>query len=256
MRFFVASLAALASIAHGQYCAAGPTSAQDSNLGEVILKGDSKDIDNVANCPGQTGTQDHTDEIADLVVGNSYTLEYHVTTCGGPYNRASAAWIDWDGDGVFDDNEQLGEVLHTTDTPDSLKSVAFVVPAGGAVPGTRLRVMVQESSATVLTPCAVFAYGGVKDFGINVITSSASGLSGGSIFLIVVPVLAIFYFAGGFAWGHKLGKEGNDRILHKEFWTDFPSYVATGFSVTLLATKGAINKLKGGGAETTDYEEY
>jgi hypothetical protein len=83
--------------APGEYCVAGPTSEQDSNLGRVQLTGFSSSIDNTVDCPGQTDTQLYLSEKADLVVGRSYTLVYDVTTCGQPYSRASQAWIDWDG---------------------------------------------------------------------------------------------------------------------------------------------------------------
>jgi len=91
--------AALVGNALGQdaYCEAGPTSDQDSNLGPVSLVGASLTISDNTDCPGQIDVQDFTSQVADLVVGESYTLTYHVTTCGGPYNRASGAWIDFNG---------------------------------------------------------------------------------------------------------------------------------------------------------------
>jgi hypothetical protein len=80
-----------------EYCVAGPTSPLDSNLGRVHLDGFSSSIDNAVDCPGQTSTQLYLDEEADLVVGQSYSLVYDVTTCGSEYSRASQAWIDWQG---------------------------------------------------------------------------------------------------------------------------------------------------------------
>ena len=84
-----------------EYCVAGPTSPSDSNLGRVHLDGVSSSIDNTVDCPGQVGNQYYLDEEADLMVGQSYTLFYDVTTCGGPYTRAGQAWIDWEGNVFF-----------------------------------------------------------------------------------------------------------------------------------------------------------
>ena len=128
-----------------------------------------------------------------------------------------------------------------------------------------LQIMVQESSATELDPCARFAYGGAKDFGISILTSKpASSSSGALVFFVAVPSIAALYFGIGFGLNHKNGKEGNDRIPHLEFWKEFPSYVATGFSVTFVALQSTFNKLKAavsggttsGDTKSEEYEEY
>jgi hypothetical protein len=234
------------------YCAAGPTSVQDSNIGEVTLEG----IDDAVNCPGVTGVQVNLNEKASLTIGKEYTLTYHVTTCGGPYNRASGAWIDFNANQVFDDDELLGGgIQHTTTNPDEVQTVTFTVPSTATpVAGTRLRVMVQESSAQTLDSCAVFAYGGVKDFAIDL---TAGGLSGGWIFIFALGGGAFLYLAGGAAFQYNNGQRGSDLIINKDFWSNFGSYVSTGFSVTFVAIQGCIAKVKGGGtAENVDYEDY
>jgi hypothetical protein len=260
------TLFGLFATASGQiapYCEAGPTSAQDSNLGEVSLRGECKHIDNPVDCPGQTGTQDLTAERADLVIGKTYTLHWDVTTCGGPYNRASAAWIDWAGTGSFTGVTTLADV-HTTSgsEPTDSVSISFTVPDTAVVGETRLRVLVQESSATSLDPCQVFAYGGVKDFTVEILDKdpgcapAGGGISGGVLFLIITPVVFALYCGVGFGLNAKNGVEGMDRFPNWSFWQEFPSYVATGFSVTCVTLSGCFNKLRGGGADTTDIEEY
>ena len=152
------------------YCEAGPTSTQDSNLGHVYLMGETKNITDPTDCPGQYGVQDLTTEVADLMQGKIYELTYHVTTCGGPYNRISAVWIDFNGDGVFNTSEQIGNVKQTSDTPDDRIKIAIKVPQNLSNLNTVMRVMVQEESdPEKMDPCAMYAYGGVKDFGIQII---------------------------------------------------------------------------------------
>lgn len=255
MRFaaFVSLMFAFANAQIAPYCQAGPTSAQDSNLGEVKLQ----QIDNKVDCPGQTGTQDHTDESATLVPGRTYTITWMVTTCGGPYNRASVAWIDWSGAGNWDNPTPLGDVQHTGDTPSEQKSLTFTVPSDAVIGKTRMRVMVQESSAQTLLPCGVFAYGGVKDFSIQISSSggggdSSGGLSGGSVFLILMVVAVVVYCGAGFALNKKNGSP--DMIPHKEFWTAFPSYVASGFSYTFVCIKQTCSRFSGGSSSTNEEE--
>ena len=40
---------------------------------------------------------------ADLSIGKSYALDVTMGTCGGSYAGALSAWIDFNGDGDFDD---------------------------------------------------------------------------------------------------------------------------------------------------------
>jgi hypothetical protein len=120
------------------YCVARPTSALDSNLGRVHLDGFSSSIDNTVDCPGQTSTQLYLDEEADLVVGQSYSLVYDVTTCGSEYSRASQAWIDWQGTGEFTESDALGATQQSV-TSETI-SLIFTVPLDATVGSTRLRV--------------------------------------------------------------------------------------------------------------------
>lgn len=220
-----------------------------------------KKIDDKTDCPGLTGTQDHTDEIADLIPGRTYTITWTVSTCGGPYNRASVAWIDWAGAGNWDAPVPLGDVQHTADTPSEEKSLTFTVPEDATLGETRLRVMVQESSAQSLLPCGVFAYGGVKDFTVTIASSpvgpgSSGGLSGGALFLILLPVAFIVYCGVGFGLNKQKGMETSDAIPQKEFWLAFPSYVATGCSVSFLFCKSLVDKARGGGSTGGDEGEF
>jgi hypothetical protein len=119
--------------------------------------------------------------------------------------------------------------------------------------------MVQETSATTLDPCAVYAYGGVKDYSIDIVAGGGAGgggMSGGDVFLIVAPLMFFSYLAAGYAINHRNGKPG---IPHADFWKQFPSYVSTGCSVTWvnlqkLAGKGGDSTSQPGGSK--DYEEY
>jgi len=154
----------LLEVGFAAYCTAGPTSVQDSNLGAVHLQ----EIDDRTNCPGQAGVVDLTNLVANLAPGNEYTISWDVSTCGQSYTRASAAWIDFNGNQIFEPTEQIGFHLTTSQNPTETVSVTFTVPTTAqSGTTTRLRVMVVETSSMTIDPCSIYAYGGAKDFSIQ-----------------------------------------------------------------------------------------
>jgi hypothetical protein len=242
-------LSMMAAVAVAQYCPGanpGPTSALDSNLGPVSMG----DIDNTNDCPGQVGVQDFSSMSTSLGKGGSYTLNYHVTTCGGTYTRVSAAWIDFNQNGVWEDTEMLGGSSVTTTTADNLVAQDFTVPADAVDGPTMLRVAVQERATPSLSPCDAFGYGGVKDFSINIGGKGAGGLSDGSWFLIVVfGIFLPVYTVGGAAFNHNQGKTGIELVPNLDFWRDFPTNVKAGVEKTIGFCKGLAGK------KTDDFAE-
>jgi len=224
------------------YCVAnvGPSSALDSNMGPVHLAGDSKTITQDSDCPGVLGVQLFLSMEADLSPGKSYNLQFTESTCGGIYPTLAAAWIDFNLDGVFSTAEQL-----LAFTPaKGLINVPFTVPSldnktlPAVVGTTRLRVQVQETYQTYIDPCGAFSYGGTKDFGI-IITSPGgsgkkSGVSGGTVFLILLLIGAFLYITIGMLFNkYKRGTTGfQETFPNYEGWSTFFRYVKDGFLFT------------------------
>jgi hypothetical protein len=249
------------------YCVdgVGPKSPQDSNLGFVKLE----QIDDQTNCDGDSGptyVQDFTSKwSAELGTGKEYELTYLASTCGTePWRRVSAAWIDYNQNGIFDDSENLATTQSGDAELDYTIKVKFTVPTDAVMGTTRMRVMLQESSATSLEPCATYAYGGVKDFGIEI---TAGGLSGGWIFTIIVLCSAVVYVGGGYAYNNQQkGKSGMDAVPHLEFWQDLPALVKDGTTFFIAKSKqcfGKVSSMGGNGGEgmitegdSADYDEY
>ncbi|MCH8555056.1 MAG: GEVED domain-containing protein [Schleiferiaceae bacterium] len=155
------------SRAFGQtYCIGGPSSSADSEIAAVTLTGQTSSINYSQICPGTTGVNNQTaTQSADLVVGNSYTLNVNYGTCGSNYNNAGTAYIDFDGDGIFSPSEAVGTTASSM-VPFS-GAYTFTVPPG-AIPGTtRMRVIQWENGSTLpLDPCGTFLWGAVIDFEI------------------------------------------------------------------------------------------
>jgi len=171
----------------GPRCDSGPTTTQDANLGPVSLQGASTAISDQSNCPGQIGPIDLTQQSADIFPGSTYVLSYTISTCGAIYPSVAAAWIDYNGDNSLDDWERIVPFS----SQYGLNSVSFRAATTNATANrtvifgkTWLRVQVQETNAPSIIPCVKFAFGGTKDFAINIALAycnSGPTATGGSV---------------------------------------------------------------------------
>ncbi|MEX2484202.1 MAG: choice-of-anchor J domain-containing protein, partial [Brumimicrobium sp.] len=172
LSFLSISMMSSGFMVSAQYCEEGPTSTFDSNIEEITANGVSSTSINYTGCPGVAGVEDQTSEIIDLVPGQSYSIDVTFGTCGGNYAGAGEAWIDFDGDEVFDPaTESVGTSSGTPGTApwDAPVTFNFTVPAGAVLGSTRLRVMQQEGGTLPLDPCASFSWGSTIDFGVNIV---------------------------------------------------------------------------------------
>jgi hypothetical protein len=163
-----------------QYCSTGgPTSGADSNVQTVSLIGESGAI-NYTGCPGVIGVQNLTNLGTTLSAGNPYTSQIKFGTCGGNYNGAGQAWIDFDQSGSFDPSESIG--TWSGIPPVAISNFNFIVPFGAQNGVTRMRVNQQEGGTLPLNPCASFSWGSVMDFSITIINGvDCSGFIGDDI---------------------------------------------------------------------------
>ncbi|MDG4946043.1 T9SS type A sorting domain-containing protein [Weeksellaceae bacterium KMM 9713] len=126
---------------------------------------------------------DHTDTVADVTPGETYTLSVEGNTYGN-FDNNIVAFIDWNQNGVLDDENEvyeIGTISNSTGNDDTTVSMEISVPMD-AVPGqTRIRitkVYTDTDSVAVVDPCAismsildygVFAgYGQAVDFTLNI----------------------------------------------------------------------------------------
>jgi len=236
-----------------QYCAPGPTTTVDGNLGKVIFKGDGAAWTDPSDCPGVTGARDLTNYTGDIHPGGTYELSYNVTTCGNAFPTVSGAWIDFDKNGSFDTTELLFPFNRSNGW---IVTRFTIMPTSPILNGlTRMRVQVQEtSSPNPLDPCSRFAYGGTKDFSIFIgsgggdgSSSSSSSMSGGTIFIIIVIVAASVYVIGGCAYNRVKGAGWRESCPNYEFWSDLPGLMKDGFLFTKAKLTG-----KGGSGDGYD----
>ncbi|TVR38259.1 MAG: T9SS C-terminal target domain-containing protein [Cryomorphaceae bacterium] len=165
------------------YCTdgVGPTSPTFGQKYAVRLPGTGIGIDNTLSppCPAQTqpnGVYDFTSQSANLVPGQSYTLEVDMGQCGtiSAFSNSIKAWIDWNQDGVFDPStEEIGfdGPISTPGEPNTvLGTITFTVPVTATSGLTGLRVMQQETTnPALMTPCGSITWGSVHDYAVNII---------------------------------------------------------------------------------------
>lgn len=246
------SLVLTSSLTYAQsYCTdGGPSSNFDSNVQQVDLVGETNTIvytgcTNGGN--GVSGVEDQTALSADLIAGNTYTLDIQFGTCGGNFGSAGEAWIDFNQDFIFQPGESVGTITGTP--PLALSSFSFTVPADAINGASRLRVMQFEGGVLPLNPCASFTWGSVVDFEINI--------SGGIDLLCQIPFNLAFVDAlagtADFTWDAEPNAT-NGYVWEVYNQGDDPETDAAVSSGTFAA--GSISGTVSGLTELSDYDFY
>jgi hypothetical protein len=159
---------------YGQYCTTvGPSQTGDSNTESVILNGVSGGI-SYTGCPGVVGLEDLTaTQQVVLSANNSYNILCQFGTCSGSFSSHGEAWIDFNGNEIFEPNESILQ-WQDAQPMTAPQSFSFNVPAGAINGPTRLRVTQQEQASSFpLDPCGAFSWGSTADF--TVIIQAGTG---------------------------------------------------------------------------------
>jgi PKD repeat protein len=122
------------------------------------------DVGAFSNSSGSAGYTDFTDSTITMAVGATYALGLTPGFSASSYNEYWNVWIDLNGDGTFGAEDLLfdpGSLSNTTVTG------TISVPAGTTPLTTRMRVSMKYNSAP--SPCAVFSYGEVEDYTVQIV---------------------------------------------------------------------------------------
>lgn len=120
---------------------------------------------------GQTAYQNFTTdqyEVINLTAGGHYNLSMSRAT---NYNNVSrAAYIDWDGDGVFTNSERI---VYSFNSPDKDFSADFQVPDVSHLILGKVRMRVITSHSTLpFSPCQDLSAGEIEDYSVRLIAST------------------------------------------------------------------------------------
>lgn len=155
------------------YCTSMPLSNADSRVNNITLANL-----NYTPAAGCTSYSDHTDKIIQLELAKTYPLSLTLGTCGADFNKAARVYIDWNGNGVFDDNELVATsgIINGT----GIYTTNITVPAT-VVPGnlTLMRVvLVETNDASLIKPCGTYGKGETQDYTVQFLqTATDAGIT-------------------------------------------------------------------------------
>ena len=150
------------------YCTSGPTSSADSRINNVTLS-------NINNTPpaGCTTYSDYTNLTDSLIAGKTYPLSLTLGTCGNNFNKVAKVYIDWNGDGNFNEAGELvatTNVINGTGTYNTNITVPITVTPGNY---SLMRVVLTETSDTsTVQACGSYAKGETQDYRVEFIKST------------------------------------------------------------------------------------
>ena len=107
----------------------------------------------------------HYMKAANLIAGQRHHFQYVDGYSGNEYVEQIQVWIDYNGDGDFDDANELVDSQSFSGSYGNAKAVYFYVPSNAKVGKTRLRIRNINLNNTI-DPCIEYDYGQTFDFDI------------------------------------------------------------------------------------------
>lgn len=150
-----------------EYCI--PTSTNGTADGDFI---DGVELEGISNTgTGSTGGAFYND-YTSMVTNLEKSATYSLTLTSGNYSSDwYVAWIDYDRDGQFEANEELGRFQSSN--ASTVTNISFTVPGTIDTLTTRMRVKCTFNQ-TDIDPCINTSYGEVEDYGIRIIASTST----------------------------------------------------------------------------------
>ena len=140
------------------YCSSKGNSQQYEYIKQVQFN----TLDHTSGSNGGYG--DFTAFSTSVQPGQSYTLTLVPGYVSQSYNEGWRLWIDYNGDGDFNDT---GELIYSS-VRSGTANTTIQVPASSTPGTTRMRVAMQYN-AVVGGPCASFSYGEVEDYSVIIV---------------------------------------------------------------------------------------
>jgi hypothetical protein len=135
-------------------------------------------------------------KIARVQVNNTYELSISTGIMQvDTMSRNTIAWIDWNGDEIFESSEIILEALNTTEVHHAL---SLSIPDDAMRCYTlRMRIVSDRADAPIPTPCAHSMYGQVEDFGVLIQKTEHFAYEGESCYGTPYPFMSHNYTVSG-----------------------------------------------------------
>lgn len=144
------------------YCTSAPLSNADSRVDNVTLSNI-----NLTQPAGCTSYSNHTDLTINLEQGKTYPFSISVGSCGANFNKAAKVFIDWNGNGVFENSEVVATtgIINGTGTYSTNISVPVTVTPGNF---SLMRVVLKETTdPSTIQPCGSYGKGETQDYRVQ-----------------------------------------------------------------------------------------
>lgn len=156
------------------YCVSSATSSIATRIDKVVLN----NLDNTSPAGACETYSDYSSVVGYLSAGATYDLKVTLGSCSGNYNKAVAAFIDWNGNSSFADPGDQVAVSTASSIATREETFSVTVPSTLSVTSTKMRVIVRETSTpSSITPCGTYAWGETEDYTISFITSGNASKS-------------------------------------------------------------------------------
>ncbi|MBC7655038.1 MAG: S8 family serine peptidase, partial [Oligoflexus sp.] len=147
------------------YCASAATNSADTRIDKVVLNTISNTLQNTCRT-----YSDFKSTSTSLEVGKNYPFTISLGTCGTVQNKFAKIFVDWNGDGDFED---AGETAATSALiAGNLDFTGNItVPNNVVINNTTvMRIVTSEvASSDLVTPCGTYNKGETQDYTINFI---------------------------------------------------------------------------------------
>lgn len=145
-----------------EYCVSAPTTSADSRLERMILSG----LNHLPE-PACATYSDFTNLSASVSSGQVLPLSVGLGTCAGNFVKAVRIFADWNGDGDFEDADEIVATsagFAATETFTTQLRVPLALPVGRI---TRLRLVLQETNNPAgILPCGSYPKGETRDYSL------------------------------------------------------------------------------------------
>lgn len=122
------------------------------------------DMENTSgNNGGYVDFTNHENKMVNITSGKTYEINVRAGFSNAPYQEHFTVWIDYNQNGVFEDEEK--NYIGSINTTDSLTKIITVPPTTKSGK-TRMRVSMKYDSEP--SSCEIFNYGEVEDYTVNV----------------------------------------------------------------------------------------